>query len=82
MSRVGSARSRPLIVDVHRGRREGPRHIAHTTGVVEVDVVTATPASSPSPTPIFSSTASSTGTDDWLPVSTSTGAGPPSDTRP
>ena len=28
----------PLLVDVHRGPGEGPGHVAHTAGVVEVDV--------------------------------------------
>ena len=38
--------------------------------------MTATPASSAGPTPIWASAASSTGTDVWLPVSISTGADP------
>ena len=38
--------------------------------------VTTTPANSAAPTPILSRAANSTGTDDWLPVSISTGASP------
>ena len=38
--------------------------------------VTATPARSPGATPCSSRAASRAGTDVWLPVSTSTGAGP------
>ena len=77
MSRVGSARCRApfswtYTVAEGKARATSPTPPAWSRWMC----VTATPASSAGPTPIWSSAASSTGTEVWLPVSIRTGAGP------
>ena len=65
-----------LLVHVHRGVGERPGHVADAAGVVEMDVGDCDPASSSGATLSSASAASSAATDDWLPVSTSTGSVP------
>ena len=72
-----------LLVDVDGGAREGGGDVADPSGVVQVNVGDghARPAL-PAATPWSSSAFSRAGTELWLPVSMSTGAGPRSGSRP
>ena len=65
-----------LLVDVHGGLREGGGHVAHPAGVVEVDVGDGDAGQVVGGDASSSSAARSAGTEDWLPVSTRTGAVP------
>ena len=66
----------PLLVNVDRSRGKGPRHVTDSPSVVEVDMGHDNAGQFLGTDPSSSSAASRTGTDDWLPVSMSTGAGP------
>ena len=65
-----------LLVHVDGGVGEGVSDVAHSAGVVEVDVGDDDAGQVVGGDPEVVEGRSKDGTDVWLPVSTSTGAGP------